>query len=761
MRHPAKTPVGAAKSRLLFGVLLAGGLGFVDPSWAQPPPNDACAGAAPISAIPQTVTTPVTEATAEPTDVPPPCYPIADNASVWYRFTPAGDQQVRFDTTESSTNTVITVFTGGCGQLQPIDCDYQYGINGTYNHGMVDFFATAGQTYLLMVSNVFQPGAGAEVVVEASAGQSHPVTVHATDASSGADLPAARVWIRDDTGGFYTIREGVTGADGQVTLYPPNPWTLEAQASAQGHVVTKAGFDLAGGPAQVPLALPPMGPVPQPAQEPSRLVFLAECGLHTMLADGSDERCIPVSYPEDPVWSPDGAKIAFSAPLNFNFGQPYQIYVVGADGSDLTQLTHFPYPGGAADLAWSPDGSKIIFDRCTDAPFCSSLSIYTVDAASGENLQMVREFGYEPVYSPDGSMIAFSDGPELRVMRSDGSHVVTVHPWLAGNPDWSPDGTLLASGGEQITVVGLDGSNPRAVTSGAPFGTAHWNPTWSPDGRQIVYQEYYFEDWYLNRVDLSGGPSQVIRLGPVDYAAADWSFAPTYDVPGDLAPQVQVVSPNGGELWTPGSTVTIEWEASDDIGIASQDLYLITYSGEIPIALGLPGSARSLQYTVPNLWSYVGAWVRIWVYDGAGQNANDFSRYPFSISDGSGLYIQLGLDYPTGGESFSAGEQVLIQWQADSNITLGDFEIELSLDGGFSYRQYIDPFVSNGERSLSWTVPADVSDRAVIRIRTCNGGSCAWDESGAFSLNSGPAFVPKLAFGPGPGGLSALRTMSN
>src|SRR5215217_8978806 len=59
---------------------------------------------------------------------------------------------------------------------------------------------------------------------------------------------------------------------------------------------------------------------------------------------------------QEPSWSPDGSKIAFSS--NRNAGN-FDIYTMYADGSSQKRLTK----KAAYDLqpAWSPDGKKIAF----------------------------------------------------------------------------------------------------------------------------------------------------------------------------------------------------------------------------------------------------------------------------------------------------------------------------------------------------------------------------------------------------------------
>ncbi len=80
-----------------------------------------------------------------------------------------------------------------------------------------------------------------------------------------------------------------------------------------------------------------------------------------MEADGSDRKQLtfsPLDIESEPVWSPDGTKIAF-ARWNIN-SRFVEIFVMNADGSDQRRLTqsredHSP--------SWSPDGTKIAFWR--------------------------------------------------------------------------------------------------------------------------------------------------------------------------------------------------------------------------------------------------------------------------------------------------------------------------------------------------------------------------------------------------------------
>jgi Tol biopolymer transport system component len=140
----------------------------------------------------------------------------------------------------------------------------------------------------------------------------------------------------------------------------------------------------------------------------------------------------------NPHWSPDGRFITFSS--NHRIG--HQIYVVEVATGQERRIS--PVTGGGCEPRFSRDGKKLVYVSRRLLGGVSRLVEH--DLASGEELALVSwpALNYDPVYSPDGSELAFASNitGEYQVYRqrlSDGkAWRVTFGPGLARYPDYRP-----------------------------------------------------------------------------------------------------------------------------------------------------------------------------------------------------------------------------------------------------------------------------------------------------------------------------------
>jgi len=197
----------------------------------------------------------------------------------------------------------------------------------------------------------------------------------------------------------------------------------------------------------------------------------------------------------DPVYAPDGRRIAFQAGASAEGGTS-DIYVMNGDGSGQQRITNDPSTSNDSHPAWSPEGSWIAFDRRNDQRQRTEVWVVRSDASGEKRLSASQGNDASPSWSPDGTRIAFAstrDGNwEIYVMLADGSgqaRVTTTPDRDEGEPSWSADGTRLAfsagrGSARDIYVANGDGSAERRVTQ---LMRPVWRPRWSPDSARIAF----------------------------------------------------------------------------------------------------------------------------------------------------------------------------------------------------------------------------------------------------------------------------------
>jgi imidazolonepropionase-like amidohydrolase/Tol biopolymer transport system component len=230
-----------------------------------------------------------------------------------------------------------------------------------------------------------------------------------------------------------------------------------------------------------------------------------------------------------------------------------------------------------ADIAVSPDGVHLVFSLLGH--------LFRMQAAGGEAEQLTFGAAYdkEPVYSPDGTALAFvsdRDGSESNLFLlslQSGALRQLTHETRADVPVFSPDGrsvfyarhvpgtlgsfptrnpmrmvcrVTLESG-----VVDIIATPPRRL--GSIFFLADGRPAWTVSERDEAGGEY------LTHIEAASDNSAVSRLRSIS-GIIDWAVAP---VSGDLI-YAHRVTGAAFEHWIPAATEDIVAFRADDGPVA-------------------------------------------------------------------------------------------------------------------------------------------------------------------------------------------------
>ena len=253
----------------------------------------------------------------------------------------------------------------------------------------------------------------------------------------------------------------------------------------------------------IPAASPTFTPGASDAELAGRIVFVSfrdgDQELYLMSADGSELTNLTNDPADDfdPDWSPNGEQIAF---VSKRIREEVHIFVMDADGGNVRQIT-VEASGGLAPR-WSNGGDKIVFSRGAGlvvADANGENQLVVLDAEAGDGEEPCRAGAFAGGWSPDDSKIVYytanivTQEGQLCTVTSDGSQEVEVLVSGPANynvePVWSPDGRYVAyriidDGVHDISILDIETGEITNVTSDEQIDV---EPDWSPDGEWIVF----------------------------------------------------------------------------------------------------------------------------------------------------------------------------------------------------------------------------------------------------------------------------------
>ena len=237
------------------------------------------------------------------------------------------------------------------------------------------------------------------------------------------------------------------------------------------------------------------------------------------------------------VGGPDAALATDGSRIYFTEGssQTSALAQVSAAGGETAAI---PVPIGLPQLLdFSPARSELLVASFEDP--ASATPLWAIPLPAGVPHRLGNLVARDATWSPDGREIAYARGTELFRSNADGTEIkkLAALPGLGWRPRWSPDGKMLRltvvdakTASRSLWEVSSDGSNLHALLPGWNNPPAECCGSWTPDGKQFVFQatrEGKTEIWSLAKQGIgdwlfpsAGQPVQITNgqidsLGPV------------------------------------------------------------------------------------------------------------------------------------------------------------------------------------------------------------------------------------------------------
>lgn len=396
-----------------------------------------------------------------------------------------------------------------------------------------------------------------------------------------------------------------------------------------------------------------------------------------------------------PVWSPDGARIAFQT--NRGVSGNYEIYVMNADGSGRRNITN--NPALDAGPAWSADGRRIAFTSDRDGNW----EIYSVDV---NTLQVTREtndpaMDHTATWSPDASRLAFSNYAYrgfsnilMKDMNGGGLSWLTLARNNNSFPDWSPDwsrivfhsdrtSTGAAYGPYQIWVMDANGNNQTALTWGYKNNLV---PKWSSDGQKIVFCSERDGDREIYTMNADGSSQQRRTFNTAADGYPD--FGPNLPFVAPSAPTIQSAKAGYRKAtlsWLPCATA-----ARYSIKRSLTHLTPAQWAGVEALGSVYAGAASVYSYVDQGLTTDVTYYYVVSAINMAGESVSSAEVFltPYAQRPGS----------PTGLRATPSATNILLQWNPAERADTYTLKRSLVSNG---------PYTTIVASGLSWTNSTD------------------------------------------------------
>jgi TolB protein len=328
------------------------------------------------------------------------------------------------------------------------------------------------------------------------------------------------------------------------------------------------------------------------------LFFILGCGLVGSASSPTPDLFATLQASTPGEFSPPAVTEAATSPV-FNFFTP----VASPTANPSSETTSIPPPSSA-----DQPGGRIVFTcQVYKVQHMNQICIMNADGSGFRRLTSENNLQhYYPSLAPDGQSVLYAGFREANVYEiyeldlNDGSvDRLTNKIGILNAPEVSPNGRSIvfkrtnpANGQNQIWVMDRNGENAENLPQ--VYG---WDPTWSPDGKTILFASDRDGPVQLFTVNLRGRQLSRITNLPAIRGRSDWSpdgnLIATYSGPAwnrevyimnADGSNVRQLTPSGGNSQGPTFSPDGKWLAftayfdhyGDDHGC---ELYIIRTNG--------------------------------------------------------------------------------------------------------------------------------------------------------------------------------------